>query len=224
MTTPPPDPYSTPGPDDRDGRNDHEDRSATRPPPYPDQGQQLPGYPGQERPASDHPGYPGHPGYAGPGDQYAAQPPAEPPGPVRTAVKLMYAGAVLSVLWTLLVLPQRDALRDRLEGQELDMTAAELDAFVNAFITVLVILGLVAVGLWLWMAYANRRGRSWARVVATILGVIAILSALFGLAQPIGLSLILNLALLVIAGAILFLLYRPESSAYYRAVSNPPRY
>jgi len=29
-------------------------------------------------------------------------------------------------------------------------------------------LGLIATGLWLWMARANKRGRSWARMMATV--------------------------------------------------------
>lgn len=202
MTTPPSDPYRSPDPDDRN------DQSAWQPPPYPGQGQQPPGYP-------DQPAY---------GAPEGARPPAEPPSSIRTAVRLMYLGAALSVLWTLLVLPQRDVLRDQLEGQNVDLDPADLDAFVNTFVTLLVVLGVVSVGLWLWMAFANRRGRPWARVVATILGVLGVVAGVFGLFQPLGLGMLLNLGLLVLAGAILFLLYRPESSAYYRAASSPPRY
>ena len=29
-------------------------------------------------------------------------------------------------------------------------------------------MGLIATGLWLWMARANKRGRSWARMMATV--------------------------------------------------------
>ena len=33
----------------------------------------------------------------------------------------------------------------------------------------LVIGGLIAIGLWLWMAWANGRGRGWARVLSAVL-------------------------------------------------------
>jgi uncharacterized membrane protein len=213
MTTPPSDPYRSPDPDDRNNQ------SAWQPPPYPGQGQQPPPYPGQ---GQQPPGYPDQPAYGSAPE--GARPPTEPPSSIRTAVTLMYIGAALSVLWTLLVLPQRDVLRDQLEGQNVDLEPADLDAFVNTFVTFLVILGVVSVGLWLWMAFANRRGRPWARVVATILGVLGVLAGVIGLFQPLGLGMLLNLGLLVLAGAILFLLYRPESSAYYRAAASPPRY
>lgn len=222
MTTPPPDPYRSPDPDDRN------DRSTWQPPQYPEQSQQPPQYPGQSQ---QPPGYPSQPpGYPEQLSGYPEQPPygapvpSEPPSSIRTAVTLMYIGAALSLLWTVLVLPQRAMLREQLEGQELDVDPADLDTVVNSFVTFLVIIGLLSVALWLWMAFANRRGRPWARVVATILGVLGILVGLLGIFQPIGPGLLLNLGLLVLAGAILFLLYRPDSSAYYRAASGPPRY
>ena len=40
---------------------------------------------------------------------------------------------------------------------------AEIAAVVTA-----VIGALIAIGLWLWMAWANRRGRNWARIVSAV--------------------------------------------------------
>lgn len=180
MTTPPPGPHGTPGPDEGD------DRASHQPPSAPDHGDaaQPPYYPGQRDAGPSHPGYQPY----GSGEYGSFGEPVghhqEPPASILTAVKLMYVGAGLSLLWTLLVFPQRDVLREQLAGQETDLTAAELDAFVNTFVTVLVVIGLITVGLWLWMARANRRGQTWARVVATMLGVLAVVSALIGLAQP----------------------------------------
>ena len=36
--------------------------------------------------------------------------------------------------------------------------------------------GLVVVSLWLWMARANGQGRNWARILSTVLFVLATLS------------------------------------------------
>jgi hypothetical protein len=136
----------------------------------------------------------------------------------------MYAGAVLSLIWTLLVLPQRDVLRDALDGQSLDLTASELDSLINAMIGVMVVVGLVTTGLWILMARTNRDGKSWARVLATILGAIAILIGLLGMLQVDLIGLVMNLALVVLSAWILVLLYRRESTEFYNARSRQPQY
>ena len=136
----------------------------------------------------------------------------------------MYAGAVLSLIWTLLVLPPRDVLRDALDGQSLDLTASELDSLINAMIGVMVVVGLVTTGLWILMARTNRDGKSWARVLATILGAIAILIGLLGMLQVDLIGLVMNLALVVLSAWILVLLYRRESTEFYNARSRQPQY
>jgi hypothetical protein len=88
---------------------------------------------------------------------------------------------------------------------------------------VAVIIGLISVGLWVWMAVMNRKGRSWARIVATVLGGLNIVFTVIGLTQDVGIGTIVNIVTIVLAAAILWLLYRPESSAYYAAMSGSPR-
>lgn len=200
MTTPPSDPYGTPP-------SESEDRSPQQPPPYPGSA-------------------------AGEPPSWRETPPAqaEPPASILAAVRLMYVGAGLSLLWTVLLLPQRDAIREELAGQDLDMTESEIESAATTFIWSLALLGVLTIALWLWMAFANRRGHAWARIVATVLGVIAILFTLFstlsviGLGQGVNISVLLNVALIALAVAILFLLYRPDSNEYYRAMTRQSRY
>ena len=72
------------------------------------------------------------------------------------------------------------------------------------------------------MAVKNGQGRSWARVVATVLGGLSVLSTLSNLAQgnTTALSLVLSLVGIVLAAVILWFLYRPESSRFYTARSS----
>ncbi len=44
--------------------------------------------------------------------------------------------------------------------------------------------GLLAVGLWIWMARANSAGKSWARIAATALFAINTLAVLSTFARP----------------------------------------
>lgn len=200
MTTPPSDPYGTPAGGDDD-----------RPPSYPGRGEGPPNFP------TPPPPY-------GQGESPTLRP--EPPSSIMAAVKLMYVGAGLSLLSMLFSLAARDEIREQVieQQQDLDVAPGDVDSIVNITVGSLVVVGLLAVALWIWMAYTNKRGLAWARIVATVLGGLNIAFTLFSLAQSTGLGIVLNFVSIALAGAILFLLYRPDSTAYYNAVSNMPRY
>ena len=72
------------------------------------------------------------------------------------------------------------------------------------------------------MAAANGAGKSWARVVATVLGGLGVLSAIFTITTGTGLTVAMQLVSLVLAVTILVLLWRPASSAYFQARSARP--
>jgi hypothetical protein len=153
----------------------------------------------------------------------AAAAEATPPSSLLTAVRLMYVGAALSTIFLIVGLTQRGPLRDQIADDQPQLSADELDAAVAVGTAVAVIIGLISVGLWIWMAVMNRKGRSWARIVATVLGGLNIVFTLIGLTQNVGIDTIVNIVSIVLAAAILWLLYRPESSAYYAAMSGSPR-
>jgi hypothetical protein len=90
--------------------------------------------------------------------------------------------------------------------------------------------GLIATGLWLWMAWANKGGRSWARIMATVFfglltaGELALLIELASHTGPLLFPhLFFSLFFLVywLAGlSAVVLLWGRSSSDYYAAVSN----
>jgi hypothetical protein len=191
--------------------------------PYPNQ-QQPPAYPGgaPQYPAQpgDAPQYPGQPG----GYQYGAPTAApEPPKNILTAVKLMYVGAGLSAVGLLIGLFTLGDLKDQLAEDNPGFTQSEIDAAYSIGIVTTVVFVGAAVGLWVWMAQKNKQGRSWARVVATVLGGLNIVFTLFSLSSSTGIGTVFNLAGIVLAGVILWMLYRPESTAYYNAVKASQR-
>jgi hypothetical protein len=148
---------------------------------------------------------------------------ATPPSSLLTAVRLMYVGAALSAVFLVIGLTQTDSLRDQITDSQPELTTDEIDAAVAVGTAVAAIIGLISVGLWIWMAVMNRKGRSWARIVATVLGGLNIVFTLIGLTQNVGVGTIVNMISIVLAAAILWLLYRPESSAYYAAMSGVRR-
>lgn len=185
----------------------------------PDYGQQPGGY-GQS-PYGEQPA-----GYGQPGSPYGVPAgPAEPPSSIRTAVLLMRVGALLSLLSMLTTFFFMDQIRDEVEetlaAQDTELTTEAIDTAVAIGVAFTVFVGLIGVALWLWMAWANGRGRSWARIVATVLFGLSAVSFLFSFSQPQPLLTTgLGVVNLVLGAVIVFLLWKRESSAFYAAVSG----
>jgi hypothetical protein len=94
---------------------------------------------------------------------------------VRAAVRFMYAGAAVSTVNLIVllaviadILAYHAVLRHRL-------TAAQVSQFNTSAATVGIISALLPIALWLWMAWANGRGRNWARSLSTALFGVATL-------------------------------------------------
>ncbi|HEY8543716.1 MAG TPA: hypothetical protein VIL36_01665 [Acidimicrobiales bacterium] len=138
------------------------------------------------------------------------------------AVRLMQVGAALSVLGIIFAFLSKDALRDQVIEDNPSFTSSEVDTAVNVGIAFGVVIGLIGAGVWLWMASANGQGKAWARTVATVLGGLNVLFTLIGIAggQSTGLSIVASLIGIVLAVAILFYLYRPDSNQYYDRMSG----
>lgn len=168
-------------------------------------------------------------GYGQPGPSYDAPPvPADPPPSIRTAVLLMRVGAVLSLVSLLSTFFLIDQIRDEAErslaAQGTELSGDTLDAAVAVGVAFAIFFGLVGVALWLWMAWANGRGRSWARIVSSILFGLSAVSFLFSFTQPQPLvTTLLGLVNLVLGAVIVFLLWKRESSDFYAAVSAQRR-
>ncbi len=136
---------------------------------------------------------------------------------VRAAVKLMYAGAAVSTVNLVILL----ALTVDIKG-----SASWLS---TPFIPVSIAWSLAPLALWLWMARETGRGRNWARIVSTVLFGAATLDLTEVFGPPgIRLSLVPVIAgsaavpvlYWLVGAAVVWLLWRPASSAFFR----PPGY
>jgi hypothetical protein len=152
------------------------------------------------------------------------RPPA--PAPVLAAVKLMYAGAAVSTVTLIIVVAliagSKAGSHLRWDGHTL--TAAQLSHFKAVIIAVTVVSGLVVPAVWLWMARADRQGRSWARIVSTVLFGLATLQVAGIGKTPVShtgfgievLGLILPALGWLIGLAVVWLLWRPACSAFFK--------
>jgi hypothetical protein len=83
---------------------------------------------------------------------------------------------------------------------------------------VAIVFGLIGIGLWLWMARANKAGKNWARITATVFFGLDTLSVLAGLrqAEP-AVSRVFSLLVWLAGLGAVVLLWQKISSAYFAA-------
>jgi hypothetical protein len=131
------------------------------------------------------------------------------PAPVLTAVRLMYvAAASTAAVFLIAVLPFVGDIHSigRFRGHPLPATPLTIMLVMVAFV-----LGPIA--LWLWMARAVGQGRNWARILSTVLFVLATdeLQGEHGV-----LSVFLAWVTWLTGLAVVWLLWRPASRAFFK--------
>jgi hypothetical protein len=147
--------------------------------------------------------------------------PPEPPRPVLSAVKVMYAGAVLSAIALALVVVSYGSVQSAFRKQYPHDPVSQVHAAAMSYITAEVIALVVAIGLWLVMSWANRLGMSWARAVATGLFVLNTLNFYEYASQPTAVGPLTLNALVWIAGlGATILLWQRGSSAFFAATKD----
>src|SRR3984893_12569406 len=142
----------------------------------------------------------------------------EPPAPVLTAVKLMYAGAAVSAISLIVTLVTIGSLKSAILSRDPSITQTQVHSAEVVGVTFAVILGLLGVGLWIWMASANKAGKNWARITSTVLFGLDTLGLLasFGPAEPL-LGRLVSLVVWLIGLGAIVMLWRKESSGYFAA-------
>jgi len=177
---------------------------------------------------------PGRPGRAQPAPQASL----EAPSTVRRAVRFMQVGAIgsaLSLLFNVIgsfTLKSNMMTANAAKLKDHQITASQISSTATALIVYTIVVGLVSIGLWLWMARMNAAGRSWARITASVLFALwslytySVLGELHGgvtITVTLIISMVLIIALWVIGVATIFQLWRPASTAYFKAVKDQSR-
>jgi uncharacterized membrane protein YiaA len=151
---------------------------------------------------------------------------ADVPGPVRNAVRFMLAGGALTfsvgIFLIIVTIADKNALTDS-SGKKL--SSAEFTSNVVGTAVTYVIL----VVIWVLMARMNRAGYNWARILASVFCAISTYDAYSLVNSLTGGStitvagivyIVFTLALWVVGVIAIALVWRSESSAYYRARSE----
>ena len=140
----------------------------------------------------------------------------EPPASVVMAVRLMYAGAAVSALSLIVGLVTIGSLRDSLHKAQPSLTPTQLHNLQTVVVVGSIFIGLISIGLWVWMALTNKAGKPWARIVATVLFGLDTIFLLLGIAQAGAAAgtLVSILTWLIGLGAVIYL-WRKDASAYF---------
>ncbi len=186
---------------------------------------------------SDPGPYPRYPQYPG-GAAMSQQPKPPLPDTVRNAYYLMLAGAAVQAIGIVTALAQVGAIKDAMKKSMLksnpNTSQSTIDAMGTVIIVLLVVFSLIYIGLWIWMAYANRAGKNWARITGTCFFAFLTLSTISGLAvrasgatntMSAGTSstvatTVVNLVAWLIGLATVILLWNKASSSYFQPRTN----
>jgi hypothetical protein len=159
----------------------------------------------------------------------AAKPPV--PATVQRAFVLMLVGAGLGVVNVATSFVFQHQVDDKINQAILSGQQTVND---SASIAASAVGGIIGVGLWIWMAFANRSGHNWARITGTVFFGVSCLALLVDIAsfhlisEWLGGAVVLTIseALLswLVGLATLILLWRGQSSAYFQPRPPQPPY
>jgi hypothetical protein len=154
--------------------------------------------------------------------------PAKPPIPstVQNAFYLMVTGAVLAIIGGIITISEISTIRSQVESRNPDFTTTQVDSAVHVAVGAAVVGIVIYAGLWLWMAFANRAGKNYARITGTVFFGISTLLTLIGLAAAAGssvssvkvnaLSVVISILGWLVGLVTVVLLWNKQSGVYFK--------
>lgn len=143
------------------------------------------------------------------------RPPAPPS--VLNAVKLMYVGAAVSTVSLIISVADIGSLKTAIKKARPTWTTTQVNQYDRFLIIVALLSGVIGIALWLWMSWANKNGKSWARILSTVLFCLATLDLIGVFGQPkTALGLVFPLLTWLVGLGAVFLLWRPDANAFFK--------
>jgi hypothetical protein len=142
-----------------------------------------------------------------------------PPAPqsVLNAVKLMYAGAVVSAISLILSLTTTGSLKSAIRKHYPHYDTAQVNHLYNQIIVAAIVSAVIGILLWLIMAYTNGKGMGWARIVSCVLFAFNTIGLIAFFRQPeTVVSLIFEVLVWLVGLGAIYFLWRPDSSAFFK--------
>jgi hypothetical protein len=152
----------------------------------------------------------------------AANRPSVPPS-VANAVRVMYVGALTSILGIGIDIATVSATRRAIERRAHHLPASQLNASDHFLVGAFVVAGLIGAAVWLVLARLGKNGRNGARVTGTVIFGLATLDTLVGAAAaPIaGAVRAWGLVVWLVGLVAVIFLWQRSSTAFFKPA--PPR-
>jgi hypothetical protein len=158
-----------------------------------------------------------------------AQP--EPPVSVQRAVRLMLAGAAASTAFLIFGVIVTANVKNALTQWNATLpkakqyTPTQISNAATSYIVSTIIVGLIAIALWLWMARVNNRGRNWGRIIASVFFALWTFYTYQNIGGTRGsatfiVALVIILIIWLIGLGSLWFLWRPDSTGYFKSASS----
>jgi hypothetical protein len=155
-----------------------------------------------------------------PGGAQMPEPSSRPPAPpsVVNAVRVMYAGAVVSLIVLVLDFTMIGSLKSAIHSRSPKLTPSQVNTLEHTTIAGFIVAGLIGAALWIVVAQVCRAGKSWGRILGTVLFGIDTLFQLFSAALSSGGGANITSLLVWLIGLVaIVLLWRRSSTEYFRS-------
>jgi hypothetical protein len=159
--------------------------------------------------------------------EYGSEPEPEVSGPVVRPKEvdwstiLLLITAVLGIITTIIQLADKSGTIQAIRDAQPKWSDAKVQDAYNTGRWLSIVLGVVFFVLYVLLVLQLRKGRNWARIVVTVLLGLGVVSGLSSIAQPAtAANKTLGVMGLIIDIAVLVLLYRKPSTAYFRAAQQ----
>jgi hypothetical protein len=146
------------------------------------------------------------------------RPPSVPPS-ITNAVRIMYAGAVISIIGIVIDILTVNATKSAIEKKSPHLSASQLTSDQHALVAGFIVSGAIAAAAWIFIALKCRVGRNWARLTGTVLFAIATIDLLgAAIAPEAGLVKIWSLVVWLAGLAAVILLWRRSSTEFFQGM------
>ena len=147
-----------------------------------------------------------------------------PPVPpqVANAVKVMYVGAVTSILGIVIDILTVNATKTAIEKRSHNLTASQVNSTQHVLVIGFIVGGVIAAAIWIFLARACQRGHSWARTTATVLFGLATVDTIIGVSAPLaGTVKIWGLVVWLVGLTAVTFLWRRASTDFFKGIRTP---
>src|ERR1700730_662386 len=94
------------------------------------------------------------------------------PSSVQNAVKVMYAGAAISLLGIIIDIVTMNATKTAIAKRSPSLSASQVNSIQHVLIAGFIANGVIAAAVWIVLARASQGGHNWARITGTVLFVL----------------------------------------------------